>query len=88
MRTSIEPALHFQWYMTEAARSAVRNGGKWKNTPLLEIAYIMDQVGDEYDMPGLPPVVKRILFRTLARLAVLLRKTGEIAPLVKTQKVT
>lgn len=84
MRISIEPALNFQWYMTEAARSAIRNGGKWKNTPLFEIAYIMDQVCDEYDMPGLPPVVKRVLFRTLARLAVLLRKTGEIAPLVKT----
>ncbi len=83
MRITMEPALNFQWFLTEAARSAIRNGGSWKDAPLLETAYIIDQVIDEHDLPDLPPTVKRVLFRTLARLAVLLRKTGEIASLAR-----
>jgi quercetin dioxygenase-like cupin family protein len=81
MRITIEPALNFQWFLTEAARSAIRNGGAWKDAPLLETAYIVDQVVDEHDAPGLPPALKRVLFWTLARLAVLLGRTREIAPL-------
>jgi hypothetical protein len=41
----------------------------------------MSQVSDGHDMPGIPAVVNRLLFGTLAREAVLLEKTGEIAPL-------
>jgi len=81
LRITIEPALNFQWFLTEAARSAIRNGGSWKDAPLLEIGYIVNQVIDEQDMPGLPGPVKRLLFGTLARIAVMLKKTGEIAPM-------
>jgi mannose-6-phosphate isomerase-like protein (cupin superfamily) len=81
MRIRIEPALNFQWFMTEAARSAIRNGGSWKDMPLLEAGYILDQVRDEYDFPRLPPIAKRLFFGTLARAAVVLGKTREIAPL-------
>lgn len=81
LQIAIEPPLNFQWFLTEAARSAIRNGGSWKDAPLLEVAYILNQVADEHDMPGLPPLAKRLLFGALARAAVLLKKTGEIAPL-------
>jgi len=85
MRISIEPALNFQWFLTEAARSAIRHGGSWKDMPLLETAYILNQVIDEHDMPGLPAPAKRLLFGALAKIAVLLKKTGEIAPLPSTR---
>jgi len=81
MRITMEPALNFQWFLTEAARSAIRHGGHWKNMPLLETSYIVAQVMDEHDMPGMPVFLKRLLFGTLARLAVLLKKPGQIAPL-------
>lgn len=85
LRITMEPALNFQWFLTEAARSAIRNGGRWKDAPLLETAYIVEQVIDEHDVPGLPPALKRLLFWPLARLAVLLRRTREIAPLAGTR---
>jgi len=81
MRITIEPALNFQWFLTEAARSAIRHGGSWKDMPLLETSYIISQVSDEHDWPGMPRVAKRLLFGTLARLAVLLKKTGDVTPL-------
>lgn len=84
MRITMEPALNFQWYMTELARSAILHGGNWKDIPLLAAGYIVSQVSDEHDFPGMPAVVKRLLFGTLAFVAVLLRRTGEIAPLVRT----
>lgn len=81
MRITMEPALNFQWFMTEAACSAIRNGGNWKDMPLLETGYILAQVSDEYDFPPLPAFVKRLLCSVLARAAVILKKTGEIVPL-------
>jgi mannose-6-phosphate isomerase-like protein (cupin superfamily) len=83
MRITIEPPLHFQWFLTEAARSAVRGGGRWKDASLLETAWILYQVVDEHDYPGIPRPLKRPLFGVLAGLAVLLRKTGRIEPLVR-----
>jgi len=84
MRITIEPPLNFQWFPTEAARSAVRGGGRWKDASLLETAWILHQVVDEHDIPGILRPLKRPLFGVLAGLAVLLRKTGRIEPLVRT----
>lgn len=81
LKIRIEPALNFQWFMMEAASSAIRNGSRWKDAPLLEICYILNQVVDEHDMPGLPAPIKRVFVGFMARLAVLLRKTGNITPL-------
>jgi len=85
MRITVAPALNFQWFLTEAARSAIRNGGRWKDAPLLEMACILEPVMDEHDFPGLPPAGKRLLFRTLARLGSLLGKAREIAPMARTR---
>jgi hypothetical protein len=62
------------------ARSAIRAGGSWKDAPLLEVAYLMHQVRDEYRLAGMPVLVQDLLFGLLARVAVLLGKTKEIAP--------
>jgi mannose-6-phosphate isomerase-like protein (cupin superfamily) len=85
LRITIEPPLHFQWFMTEVARSALRRGGRWKDAPLLEVAWILNQVLDEHDFPGIPLVMKRPVFGTLAGVAVLLRRTGRIEPLVRSR---
>jgi len=81
LRITMEPALNFQWFMMEVTRSGIRHGGSLKKAPLLEMAYILNQVIDEHEFPGMPPFVKRLLFGTLARMALALKKTGEIAPL-------
>ena len=83
MKITIEPALHFQWFMTEAARSAIRGGGRWKDASLLETCWIMNQVADEHDYPGIPHWLKRPMFGTLATLAVVMRKTRRVEPLVR-----
>ncbi len=80
LRITIEPALHFQWFMTEVARSALRGGGRWKDASLLELGWILNQVTDEHDLPGLPRFAKRPLFGTLAPLAVVTRRAGRIEP--------
>jgi len=77
---AIEPALHFQWMLTEVAKSAIRAGGSWKDLPLLELAYIFYQVRDEYRVGGIPFWMQDIVFGALSRLAVLLGKTRAIAP--------
>jgi mannose-6-phosphate isomerase-like protein (cupin superfamily) len=81
LKIRMEPALNFQWFMMEAAASAIRNGGRWKDAPLLEICYIMNQVVDEHDIPRLPGPVKRVFVGMMARLAVLLKRTDKINPL-------
>lgn len=83
LRITIEPALHFQWFLTEAARSAIRGGGRWKDASFLETCWIVNQVLDEHDFPGIPRALKRPLFGTLAAVAVLTRKTGKMERLVR-----
>lgn len=77
---TVEPALHFQWMLTEIAKSAIRAGGNWKKVPLVELAYIFYQVRDEYRLAGMPFWLQDIVFGALSRVAVLLGKTKDIAP--------
>lgn len=81
LKIRMEPALNFQWFMMEAAASAIRNGSRWKDAPLLEICYILNQVVDEHDFPRLPAPMKRAFVGLLARLAILLKKTDKINPI-------
>jgi quercetin dioxygenase-like cupin family protein len=53
IRITMEPALHFQWFMTEFCRLAIENGGRWKDVPLLEAAYVVHQTRDEHEIPGI-----------------------------------
>ncbi len=74
LRITVEPALQFQWFITESARLAIANGGRWKDAPLLELAWILHQTRDEHEIPGVPRILTTLLLRSLAGLAVLLGK--------------
>ena len=78
--TTMEPALNFQWALTELAKAAIRAGGSWDDLPLPEIAYILNQVRDEYRVAGIPFVLQDIFFGILARVVVLQGKAKDIAP--------
>lgn len=80
IRGVVEPALHFQWFLTEMAKSAIRAGGSWKEMPLLEVAHILHQARDEYQLSGMPVILQRIIFGSLSGFARLFGKTKEIAP--------
>jgi len=81
-RCVVEPALNFQWMLTESAKSAIRTGGgSWKNASLLEGAWILRQIPGEYRLVGMPVAVQNLLLGALATLAVLLGKTRNIEPL-------
>jgi quercetin dioxygenase-like cupin family protein len=80
-RATFEPALNFQWALTELAKSAIRAGGSWANLPLPELAYILRQVRDEYRVAGIPFVLQDVLFGLLARVAELQGRAKEIAPM-------
>jgi len=80
IRITVEPALQFQWMITESARLAMANGGRWKDIPLLEVAYIIYQTRDEHALPGVPRFLWSPVFASLAGLAVLLGRHRKIAP--------
>jgi mannose-6-phosphate isomerase-like protein (cupin superfamily) len=80
VRGTVEPALHFQWFLSEMAKSAIRAGGSWKDLPVFEAAYILHQMRDEYRLAGMPVLVQDIVFGLLARVAVLLGRTKHITP--------
>lgn len=73
-RIVVEPAMDFQWYITEAAKSAIRNGGSWKDIPLQEAGHLMWVSRDQQRMGGLPYVLQDLLFYTLSIIA---RITGK-----------
>jgi mannose-6-phosphate isomerase-like protein (cupin superfamily) len=78
---TVEPPLHFVWFLTEMGKVAIRNGGAWRDIPLLEAAYVLHRMGKEYRLAAMPPFVQDILFGILGRLAVLLGRTRDIAPM-------
>jgi mannose-6-phosphate isomerase-like protein (cupin superfamily) len=83
-RTTLQPPLHFEWFLSEMARSAIRNGGRWKDVPLLEAAYIIHCVRGEYRLAGIPPALHDAAFNLLARLAVLFRQNRRVSPFPET----
>jgi mannose-6-phosphate isomerase-like protein (cupin superfamily) len=80
VRTTVEPPLRFIWFFDEAAKSANRNGGAWDDMPLLEAAYIMHHIRDEYRLAGLPGWIHVPLFAFLAGLGVLFGVRNRILP--------
>ena len=80
IRITVEPALNFQWFMTEAARLAISNGGRWKDIPLLDAAYLVHVTRDEHAIPGMPRFLQYAIFAPLAGLAVLLGRHRKLAP--------
>lgn len=76
----VEPALDFQWFMSEAAKSAIRNGGRWKDSPLPEIGHLMWLSRDQQRMADLPYFVQYVLFGTLSILARITGTAKNITP--------
>jgi len=79
-RIVVEPALDFQWFLSEAAKSAIRNGGSWKDMPLLEAGHLMWLSRDQQRAGGLPYFIQDILFGVISLLAVLFGKAKNITP--------
>jgi len=79
-RIVVEPALDFQWFLSEAAKSAIRNGGSWNNMPLLEAGHLMWLSRDQQRVGGMPYFIQDILFGFISLLAVLFGKAKNIAP--------
>ncbi|MCC5940556.1 MAG: cupin domain-containing protein [Balneolaceae bacterium] len=79
-RIVVEPALDFQWFLSEAAKSAIRNGGNWKDMPLLEAGRLMWLSRDQQRVGGMPYVVQDILFGAISLLAMLTGRAKNIGP--------
>lgn len=63
------PALHFEWMLVEMAKSAIHNGGSWKDLPLLEAGYVMHEMREEYKLAAIPAFIHGPLFALLHCLA-------------------
>jgi quercetin dioxygenase-like cupin family protein len=80
IRGAVEPALHFQWFLSEMAKAAIRAGGSWRDVPLLEVGFLLYHVRDEYRLGGMPIFVQDLLFGALAWIAILVGRTKYIQP--------
>ncbi len=81
LRMWYEPVLHNEWFISEYAKAAIRNGGRWADIPLLEAGYILYEVRDEFRVGGIPIFLQDILFGVLAGLAKIMNKSKNIQPL-------
>lgn len=79
-RIMVEPALDFQWFISEAAKSAIRHGGSWKDSPLPEIAHLMWLSRDQQRIAGLPYFIQFLLFGILSIIARINGTAKNIAP--------
>jgi len=81
VRVAVEPALNFQWFLSESAASAIRGGGSWRNMSLLEAGWILRRMKGEYRLAGMPDRVQDALFLGLATVADLSGRSRRIRPM-------
>jgi quercetin dioxygenase-like cupin family protein len=81
VRVSFRPALNIEWYFTQLACSAIRNGGGWKDVPLLEWATIHYAVRKEYRLARYPGIFQDLFFGTLTFMAKITGAVKNIRPL-------
>lgn len=81
VRVRFEPAGNIEWYFTQMACSAIRNGGCWKDIPWLEAATIHWALRKEYRLANIPGWMQDLCFGTLMVLAKLTGAIGNIKPL-------
>ncbi|GEM_PF-799251 len=79
LRIVVEPALDFQWFMSEAIKMAILKGGSMKSIPLLEAGHLMWLSRDQQRIGGLPFFMQDILFGILSLVARITGKAGNIA---------
>lgn len=80
IRGVVEPALDFQWFITEAAKSAIRNGGSWKDMPFTEVGHLMWLSRDQQLTAGVPIFIQYLLFGSLSIIARITGKAKNFAP--------
>ncbi|MDQ3101592.1 MAG: cupin domain-containing protein [Bacteroidota bacterium] len=80
-RVRFEPAGNIEWYFTQMACSAIRNGGCWKDIPWLEAATIHWALRKKYRVCYIPPILQDLCFGALTLLAKLTGATKNIKPL-------
>ena len=79
-RIVLEPALDFQWYMTEAAKLAIMKDGNMKKIPLIEAGHLMWLSRDEQRIGGMPYWMQDFLFGALSLIARITGRAGNIGP--------
>jgi quercetin dioxygenase-like cupin family protein len=75
VRVAFSPAANIEWYFTQMACSAIRNGGCWKQVPWLEAAIIHYALRHEYRLAHVPGWLQDLAFGTLTVFA---KFTGSI----------
>ena len=81
VRVTFRPALNIEWYFTQLACSAIRNGGSWNGVPLLEWATIHYAVRREYRLARIPAPLQDLFFGTLTLMAKITGAVKNIRPL-------
>jgi len=81
MRVVVEPALKFQWFLSESAASAIRGGGSWRDMSLLDAGWILRRMKGEYRLAGMPDQIQDAVFLGLATLADLTGRSRHIGPM-------
>ncbi len=74
-KVSFSPGLNIEWYFTQLACSAIRNGGSWQDVPWLEAGTIHYALRNEYRLAWWPAWMQRLFFGTLTLMA---KTTGAI----------
>ena len=80
LRGAMEPALSFQWALSEMARSAIRGGGSWKHLSLLEAGWVLRQVRGEYCTAGITRPLHHLMTGLLAAVARLTGRHRAVTP--------
>ena len=75
-----DPAGNAEWMLQSLGDLATIRGGSWSKAPLLESAYILFRVRDEYRLAGMPGWVQDALFAPLAGLAKVTGRAKQFPP--------
>jgi quercetin dioxygenase-like cupin family protein len=81
VRVSFEPALNIEWYFTQMACSAIRNGGSWKDIPWQEEAVIHYALRRELRLSRSPWWLQHLCFGSLTLLGKITGAIRNIRPM-------
>jgi mannose-6-phosphate isomerase-like protein (cupin superfamily) len=78
LKATYEPGLNIEWFLTQMAELAMRNGG---NFPVIESGFVLYQARDEYRLGGLAFWVQDLVFGGMAMIAKITGKSKRFQPL-------
>jgi mannose-6-phosphate isomerase-like protein (cupin superfamily) len=86
-RITLEPALNFQWYISEAAKAGLRYGGSMNSLAALpEICHVAWNCRDEQRVSGMPYFAEFLLVGALALVARINGRYKKISPKPRSRK--